>query len=147
MNGRKIEWKQLWDIFEKLAAMSAQSQGLTLAPKLKREHLKLTSYLRMRVDLAAQVRFSYTCMYAHTQYTRTHARTHTHTHTHTHAHTHTHVHTHTHTCTSHVCTNLVVVMECNLLCYITHPCTHTHTHTCLGIEQVCSRSVCLLRRS
>ncbi len=35
--------------------MSIQSNGLTIAPKLKREHLKLTSYSRMRVDLAAQV--------------------------------------------------------------------------------------------
>ena len=33
--------------------MAIKSQGLTLAPKLKLEHLKLTSYSRMRVDLAA----------------------------------------------------------------------------------------------
>ena len=35
--------------------MASQSKGLTLMPKLKLEHLKLTSYSRMRVDLAAQV--------------------------------------------------------------------------------------------
>ena len=35
--------------------MSIQSGGLTIAPKLKLEHLKLTAYSRMRVDLAAQV--------------------------------------------------------------------------------------------
>ena len=35
--------------------MASQSKGLTLVPKLKLEHLKLTSYSRMRMDLAAQV--------------------------------------------------------------------------------------------
>jgi hypothetical protein len=55
LNGQYIEWKQLWEIYEKLFAMSIQSHGLTIAPKLKLEHLKLTSYSRMRVDLAAQI--------------------------------------------------------------------------------------------
>ena len=36
-------------------SMSIQSKGVTLAPKLKLEHLKLTSYSWMRVDLTAQV--------------------------------------------------------------------------------------------
>ena len=60
VNGKHIEWRQLWEIYEKISSMSIQSQGLTLAPKLKFEHLKLTSYSRMRVDLAAQV---YSCIY------------------------------------------------------------------------------------
>jgi len=55
VNGKHIEWRQLWEIYEKVSTMSIESQGLTLAPKLKLEHLKLTSYSRMRVDLAAQV--------------------------------------------------------------------------------------------
>ena len=55
MNGKKIEWKQLWDLFDKLSSMSSRSSGLILAQKLKREHLQLTSYSRMRVDLATQV--------------------------------------------------------------------------------------------
>jgi len=55
VNGQYIEWKQLWDVYEKLSALSIRSQGLSIAPKLKLEHLKLSSYSRMRVDLAAQV--------------------------------------------------------------------------------------------
>ena len=85
MNGKKIEWKQLWDIFEKISAMSIKSQGLTIAPKLKREHLQLTSYSRMRVDLAAQVR-----MHTYTPHRPcTHTRVHTHTHTYPCMRTHT----------------------------------------------------------
>lgn len=40
--------------------MSLKSSGLTLLTKLKLEHVKLNSYSRMRVDLAAQA--SYTCV-------------------------------------------------------------------------------------
>ncbi len=32
-----------------------EAPGLTLAPKLKREHVYLTSFSKMRVDLATQV--------------------------------------------------------------------------------------------
>jgi len=35
--------------------MASESKGITIMPKLKREHIELTSYSRMRVDLAAQV--------------------------------------------------------------------------------------------
>ena len=55
MNGQYIEWKQIWDLYEKLSEMAIHSRGLSIAPKLKLEHVKLTSYSRMRVDLAAQV--------------------------------------------------------------------------------------------
>ena len=55
VNGQYIEWKQLQDLYEKLSGMSVQSHGLSLVPKLKREHVYLTSFSRMRVDLAAQV--------------------------------------------------------------------------------------------
>ena len=37
--------------------MAGQSMGLSLLPKLKQEHLALTSYSRMRVSLAAQVQY------------------------------------------------------------------------------------------
>ena len=57
VNGQYIEWKQLQDLYEKLSGMSVQSHGLSLVPKLKREHVYLTSFSRMRVDLAAQVIF------------------------------------------------------------------------------------------
>lgn len=46
-----ISWKHLQTIYNK----SASTSGLTLLPKLKREHNVLNSYSRMRVDLAAQV--------------------------------------------------------------------------------------------
>lgn len=55
MNGQYIEWRQLWDVYEKISTMSSHSHGLNIAPKLTFEHLKLTSYSRMQVDLAAQV--------------------------------------------------------------------------------------------
>ncbi len=38
-----------------MAAIRKGSSGLTLIPKFKLEHIKLTSYSTMRVDLAAQV--------------------------------------------------------------------------------------------
>ena len=55
MNGKYIEWKQMWDLYGKLSEIAIHSRGLSIAPKLKYEHVKLTSYSRMRVDLAAQV--------------------------------------------------------------------------------------------
>jgi hypothetical protein len=55
VQGQYIEWEQLLDLRRKLADMSLSSRGLSLVPKLKRELLKLTSFSRMRVDLAAQV--------------------------------------------------------------------------------------------
>lgn len=54
-NGQFIVWKHLQDLYNKLSDMAIHSKGLNLVPKLKQEHVKLTSYARMRVDLAAQV--------------------------------------------------------------------------------------------
>ena len=45
----------MWDLYNKLSEMAIHSRGLSIAPKLKLEHVKMTSYSRMRVDLAAQV--------------------------------------------------------------------------------------------
>ena len=39
--------------------MKVQSNGLSFLPKLKREHIELTSFSRMRVDLATQVLILY----------------------------------------------------------------------------------------
>lgn len=39
--------------------MQHLTPGLSILPKLKHEHIHLTSYSKMRVDLAAQVSFSY----------------------------------------------------------------------------------------
>lgn len=56
-NGMDISWSHLLGLFEASTYLSQSSQGLSLIPKLSREHLYLTGYSRMRVDLAAQVRF------------------------------------------------------------------------------------------
>ena len=47
--------------------MASTSKGLCLLPKLKLEHIKLTSFSRMRVDLAAQVSLTATsfCAFYH----------------------------------------------------------------------------------
>lgn len=58
LNDKTIEWKHLKDLYDKLMSMAVQSSGLSFVPKLKREHSNLTSFSRMRVYLAAQVRFA-----------------------------------------------------------------------------------------
>ena len=51
--GQWISWKFVEDLY----IMGTKSQGLTTQYKLKYEHIYLTSFSKMRVDLAAQVRF------------------------------------------------------------------------------------------
>lgn len=46
----------MWDLYNKLSEMAIHSRGLSIAPKIKLEHVKMT-YSRMRVDLAAQVHY------------------------------------------------------------------------------------------
>jgi hypothetical protein len=50
--GKYILWQHLVDIYDK----TRNESGLFMGKKLKREHTHLTSFSRMRVDLAAQVR-------------------------------------------------------------------------------------------
>ena len=45
-------WQHLIDLYERDKKPGA---GLTLLPKLKFEHIRLTSFSKMRVDLAGQV--------------------------------------------------------------------------------------------
>ena len=52
-NGKEIAWKYLaalyyWD--------TNPGTGVRMVPKLKQEHIFLTSFLKVRVDLAAQVK-------------------------------------------------------------------------------------------
>ena len=54
-NGQCIKWDHLRELFEKVSGTAIASKGITLLPKLKMEHICLTSYSRMCVDLAAQV--------------------------------------------------------------------------------------------
>ena len=56
INGKKISWDHLSSIYEKdRGGGSSTSPGLALLYKIKYEHIHLTSYSKMRVDLAAQV--------------------------------------------------------------------------------------------
>jgi len=43
--------------------MATQSSGVTFLPQLKREHVELTSFSRMRVGLAAQVKYVHTYIF------------------------------------------------------------------------------------
>lgn len=49
-----IKWDILEQLYEKHRA-TVTGGGLTILPKIKAEHIKLTSYSKMRVDLAVQV--------------------------------------------------------------------------------------------
>ena len=51
--GYKIIWSHLWEIYHK--NRSQTDPGLALVPRLKFEHVHLTSFSKMRVDLATQV--------------------------------------------------------------------------------------------
>ena len=61
-NGREILWDHLEDLYKKDGVAHRNAAGLRLVPKLKYEHVFLTSYSKMRVDLAAQV---CTCIYVY----------------------------------------------------------------------------------
>ncbi len=50
--GKFILWSHLRDLYKK---DTSTAMGLRIVPKLKYEHVSLTSFSRMRVDLAAQV--------------------------------------------------------------------------------------------
>ena len=59
VNGKYIEWGHIVQLYERLSTTYIQSFGLSVLPKLKLEHVKLTGFSRMRVDLAAQVQATY----------------------------------------------------------------------------------------
>lgn len=52
INGKDISWNHLVDLYQR---DKGKGTGLALIPKLKFEHLHLSSFSKMRVDLAAQV--------------------------------------------------------------------------------------------
>jgi hypothetical protein len=54
-NGKDISWGHLEKLYENDKGADRQAPGLAVVPKLKYEHLHLTSFSKMRVDLAAQV--------------------------------------------------------------------------------------------
>ena len=59
-NGQAIDWRYVVQLYEQNAG-SAVNQGICLVPKIKYEHVHLTNFSKMRVDLAAQVVQSVTC--------------------------------------------------------------------------------------
>lgn len=55
INGQDISWQHLLKLYERHCSVKHLTPGLTILPKIKYEHVHLTSYSKMRVDLAAQV--------------------------------------------------------------------------------------------
>lgn len=53
--GKEIRWSHLAALYFRDAGAQREATGLALIPKLKYEHIHLTSFSKMRVDLAAQV--------------------------------------------------------------------------------------------
>ncbi len=56
-NGKYIRWQHLVDLYQADSGARRDAPGLSMVPKLKYEHIHLTSFSKMRVDLAAQVGF------------------------------------------------------------------------------------------
>ena len=63
INGQHISWQHLVDLYHRHRGNGmAPTSGVAIIHKIKLEHIKLTSYSKMRVDLAAQVSKSmYSC--------------------------------------------------------------------------------------
>ena len=57
-NGKEIIWQHLIDVYKSGTGADRIAPGLSLVPKIKYEHIYLTSFSKMRVDLAAQVSIS-----------------------------------------------------------------------------------------
>lgn len=56
-NGEELRWEHLLELYK---GDTGKASGLALVPKLKYEYVYLTSFSKMRVDLAAQV-----CIFHH----------------------------------------------------------------------------------
>ena len=54
-NGSDIKWKYITDLYLQNTEQVTETPGLSLVPKIKHEYVHLTSFSKMRVDLAAQV--------------------------------------------------------------------------------------------
>ncbi len=54
-NGKEILWEHVQDLYHRDSGAQKSAGGLSLVPKLNYEHIYLTSFSKMRVDLAAQV--------------------------------------------------------------------------------------------
>ena len=54
-DGKELRWKHILDLYQRNTGAVRSAPGLSLVPKLTFEHVMLTSFSKMRVDLAAQV--------------------------------------------------------------------------------------------
>ena len=54
-DGKDLRWKHILDLYYRNTGAVTSTPGLSLLPKLTYEHVMLTSFSKMRVDLAAQV--------------------------------------------------------------------------------------------
>lgn len=62
-NGSSIDWNFVVELCKRNLGASTSTPELSLVPKLKYEHVYLTSFSKMRVDLAAQVSKEYLVSY------------------------------------------------------------------------------------
>ena len=53
-NGSSVDWELVVELYKHNAGMCTDTPGLSIVPKIKYEHIYLTSFSKMRVDLAAQ---------------------------------------------------------------------------------------------
>ena len=58
-NGNDIKWKFITDLCLRNSGEVTETPGLSLVPKIKYEHVHLTSFSKMRVHLAAEVRIPF----------------------------------------------------------------------------------------
>jgi len=54
-NGQNIDWQLLFRLYKANAGRVTETPGVSIVHKLKYEHLHLTNFSKMRVDLAVQV--------------------------------------------------------------------------------------------
>lgn len=65
-NGKHIVWTHLQNLYHRDSGAQKTVGGLSLVPKLTYEHIYLTSFSKMHVDLAAQVSlYSISCHALH----------------------------------------------------------------------------------
>ena len=54
-DGKELRWRHITDLYHRNTGAIRSAPGLSILPKLSYEHVMLTSFSKMRVDLAAQV--------------------------------------------------------------------------------------------
>jgi len=55
-NGQNIDWQLLIELYKANAGRASETPGVSIVHKLKCEHLHLTNFSKMQVDLAVQVK-------------------------------------------------------------------------------------------